>query len=305
MVQNGTLRIGDVILAGMQHGKIKAMFDYHDQRIQVADPCTPVQILGLDGPPKAGDTFRVISAGKEAREVATSRKQILREQALRAKRHITLNEVGRRLAVGNFQELNIILKGDVDGSIEALSEALLKLSIEKIHINIIHKGVGQISESDILLASSADAIVIGFHVRPSSNARKLAAKEVIEIRLYDIIYDAINDVKDAMQGMLAPSVTEITTGTGKIREIFKISKIGTVAGCYMTDDYIKKSNQVRLIRNGIVIYTGNIKQLKRFKEEVQEVKSGFEFGMSIENFNDIKVGDLIEGFEQQTVQQTL
>ena len=305
MVQTGTLQVGDIILAGAYYGKIKAMADHRGQRVQKAIPATPVQILGLNGAPQSGDIFKVMDTDKEAREIATHRQQILREQGMRAKKHITLDEIGRRLAIGNFKELKIVLKGDVDGSIEALSDSLLKLSTEEIQVNLIHKGVGAISESDVLLASAADAIVIGFQVRPSANARKLAEKEGIDIRLYSIIYDAINNVQDAIQGMLAPSVEEVITGNATVREIFKITKVGTVAGSYVTDGHLKKVNQVRLIRDGIVVYTGKINQIRRFKEDVQEVRNGFECGISIENFNDIKVGDVIEGFTEREVERKL
>jgi translation initiation factor IF-2 len=305
MVQGGTLKRGDVVVAGAYYGKVKAMADHLGHRVQEAIPATPVQVLGLNGAPQAGDTFRVMSSDKEAREVASHKEQILREQSLRTRTHITLDEIGRRLAIGNFKELNIILKGDVDGSVEALADALLKLSTEEIQVNILQKSVGAISESDVLLASAADAIVIGFQVRPSVQARKLAEKEGIEIRLYSIIYDAINNVKDAMQGMLAPSIEEVITGNATVREVFKISKVGTVAGCYVTDGYLKRANPIRLIRDGIVIYTGRIHQLKRFKEDVQEVKTGFECGMSIANFNDIKVADVLEGFEEKEVARKL
>ncbi|MCG8340265.1 MAG: translation initiation factor IF-2 [Cytophagales bacterium] len=303
MVQEGTLKTGDVMLVGMHYGKIKAMFDHRGNKIKEAKPSTPVQVLGINGAPQAGDSFKIMNTERIAREIATKRQQILREQNFRTKTHITLDQVGERLAIGNFKEFNIILKGDVDGSIEALSDALLKLSTKEININIILRGVGQISESDILLASASDAIIIGFQVRPSVNARKLAEKEGIEIRLYSIIYDVINEVKDAMEGMLAPSVEEVITGTAEVRETFKISKVGTVAGCYVTDGSIKKAKKIRLIRDGIVIYTGNIHQLKRFKDDVPEVKTGFECGMSIKNFNDIKTGDVIEGFEEKEVKR--
>lgn len=305
MVQAGTLEAGDIVLAGAYYGKVKAMNNHRGHHVQKAIPATPVQVLGLNGAPQAGDTFRVMSTDKEAREVATQKQQMLREQSLRTKTHITLDEIGRRLAIGNFKELNIILKGDVEGSIEALSDSLLKLSTEEIQVNIIHKGVGAITDSDILLASAADAIVIGFQVRPSASTRKLAEKEDIEIRLYSIIYDAINNVKDAMQGMLAPSVEEVITGSATVREVFKISKVGTIAGCYVTDGHIKKVNKIRLIRDGIVIYTGSIHQIKRFKEEAQEVKHGYECGISITNFNDIKVEDVIEGFEEKEIARKL
>ena len=305
MVQSGTLKVGDVVLAGAYYGKVKAMTDYFTRHVKEAIPSTPIQVLGLNGPPQAGDTFRVTTSDKEAREAAIHKQQIMREQSLRTRTHITLDEIGRRLAVGSFKELNIILKGDVDGSVEALADALLKLSTEEIQVNVIYKSVGAISESDILLASAADAIVIGFQVRPSANVRKLAVKEGIEIRLYSIIYDAVDNVKTAMQGMVAPSIEETITGNATVREVFKISKLGTVAGCYMTDGYIKKANQVRLVRDGIVIYTGRINQIKRLKEDVQEIRNGFECGISIKNFNDIKVGDTIEGFEEKEVVRQL
>ena len=305
MVQAGTLEIGDVLLAGSHFGKVKAMFDHRGQRLKSVGPSTPVQMLGLDGAPQAGDRFNVMGSDKEAREIATKREQILREQSVRTKKHITLDEIGRRLAVGNFKELNVIVKGDVDGSVEALSDSLLKLSTEEVQVNIIHKAVGQISESDVLLATASDAIIIGFQVRPSAGARKIAETEEIEIRLYSIIYDAINEIKDAMEGLLAPTEQEVITGNIEIRETFKISKVGTVAGCYVTDGYVKRNNQIRVIRDGIVTYTGDIGQLKRFKDDVTEVKSGYECGLSIKGFNDIKVGDVIEGFEIQEVKRTL
>ena len=305
LVQTGTLKIGDPILAGAHYGKVKAMFDHRSHRLKTAGPATPVLVLGLDGAPQAGDKFNVMESEREAREVASKREQLQREQSLRTKKHITLDEIGRRLAIGSFRELNVIVKGDVDGSVEALSDSLLKLSTDEVQISIIHKAVGQISESDVLLASASDAIIVGFQVRPSAGARKLAEQEEIEIRLYSIIYDAINEIKDAMEGMLAPKLEEVITGNAEVREVFKISKVGTVAGCMITDGHIKKANQVRLIRDGIVVYAGEINQLKRFKEDVQEVKSGYECGISIKNFNDIKVGDNIEGFEEKEVKRTL
>ncbi|NQZ75202.1 MAG: translation initiation factor IF-2 [Ekhidna sp.] len=305
MVQAGTLRVGDVLLAGPYFGKVKAMFDHRGQKVQEAGPSTPVLMLGLDGAPQAGDKFNVMESDREAREVANKREQILREQSIRTKKHITLDEIGRRLAIGSFKELNVIVKGDVDGSIEALADSLLKLSTEEVQVNILHKAVGQISESDVLLASASDAVIVGFQVRPSGGARRLAESEEIEIRLYSIIYDAINDVKDAMEGMLEPTSEEVITGNIEVRDVFKISKVGTVAGCYVTDGIVKRSNQVRLIRDGIVVYTGEINQLKRFKEDVSEVKNGYECGLSIKNFNDIKVGDIIEGFEVKEVKRTL
>lgn len=305
LVQSGTLRVGDVILAGAHYGKVKAMTDHKGLRLKNAGPSIPVQVLGIDGAPQAGDKFNVMESEREAREIATKREQILREQAIRTRKHITLDEIGRRLAIGSFKQLNIIIKGDVDGSIEALSDSLLKLSNEEVQVVIIHKAVGQISESDVLLASASDAVIIGFQVRPSVNAKRLAENEQIEIRLYSIIYDAINDVKDAIVGMLAPTMEEVITGSIEIREVFKISKVGTVAGCYVTDGFIKRSNQIRVIRDGIVIHTGSIDTLKRFKDDVAEVKSGFECGLSVKNFNNIEVGDTIEGFEQKEVKRTL
>jgi len=301
MVQSGMLKLGDIVLAGACYGKVRAMTDHLSRSVKQAIPATPVQILGLNGAPQAGDTFRVMSSDKEAREAASYKHQIMREQSLRTKKHITLDEIGRRLAIGNFKELNILLKGDVDGSVEALADALLKLSTEEIRINIIHKSVGAITESDVLLAAAADAIVIGFQVRPSTGIRKLAEKEGIDIRLYSIIYDAINHVKDAMQGMASPTVEERITGSATVREIFKISKVGTVAGCYVADGYLQQTQQIRLIRDSIVVYTGRIYQIKRLKEDVKTVKSGFECGISIKNFNDIKVEDTIEGFEEKEV----
>ena len=305
MVQSGTLKIGDVMLAGAHYGKVKAMFDHRGKKLDQAGPSTPVLVLGLDGAPQAGDKFNVMDSDREAREIANKREQIQREQSMRTKKHITLDEIGRRLAIGSFKELNVIIKGDVDGSIEALSDSLLKLSTDEVQVNIIHKAVGQISESDVLLASASDAIILGFQVRPSANARNIADKEEIEIRLYSIIYDAIDEIKDAMEGMLAPTTEEVITGNIEVREIFKISKIGTVAGCMVTDGYVKRNNQIRLIRDGIVKYTGEIDQLKRFKDDVAEVKKGYECGISIKGYNDIKVGDVIEGFEEREVKRTL
>lgn len=305
LVQSGTLQVGNVLLAGSFFGKVKAMFDHHGKKVKAAGPSTPVLMLGLDGAPQAGDKFNVMENDREAREIATKREQIIREQSIRTKKHITLDEIGRRLAIGSFKELNIIVKGDVDGSVEALSDSLLKLSTDEVQVNIIHKGVGQISESDVLLATASDAIIVGFQVRPSSGAKKIAEKDEIEIRLYSVIYDAINEVKDAMEGLLAPTVEEVITGNIEVREIFKISKVGTVAGCYVTDGYVKRSNNIRLIRDGIVTYEGEIGQLKRFKEDVQEVKQSFECGISIKNFNDIKIGDVIEGYEQREVKRSL
>jgi translation initiation factor IF-2 len=305
MVQSGTMKIGDVVVAGSNYGRVKAMYDHRGNRLQEVGPSTPVQMLGLDGAPQAGEKFNVMDTDSEAREIATKRGQIQREQSIRTKKHITLDEIGRRLAIGSFKELNVIVKGDVDGSIEALSDSLQKLSTAEVQVNIIHKAVGQISESDVLLASASDAVIIGFQVRPSSNARKLAEAEEIEVRLYSIIYDAINDIKDAMEGLLEPTAEEVITGNIEVREVFKISKIGTVAGCMVTEGIVKRSNKVRLVRDGIVVYTGEINQLKRFKDDVGEVKNGYECGISIKNFHDIKEGDIIEGFEIREVKRKL
>lgn len=303
MVQMGTLKIGDVMLAGPHYGRVKAMFDHKGKRMKEAGPSTPVQVLGLGGAPQAGDTFKVYDNEREARDIANSREQILREQSLRTKKHITLDEIGRRLAIGSFKELNIIIKGDVDGSVEALSDSLLKLSKAEVSVNIIHKAVGQISESDVLLASASDAIIIGFNVRPSSNAKKLAENEEIEIRHYSIIYDAINQIKDAIEGMLEPEFEEVITGNVQVREVFKISKIGTVAGSYVTDGYVTRKNKIRIIRDGIVIHDGEIDQLKRFKDDVAEVKAGYECGISIKNFNNIQIDDIIEGYMMQEIKR--
>jgi translation initiation factor IF-2 len=309
LVQSGTLKIGDMVLAGSHYGKVKAMLDYRGNKLTKAGPSMPVQILGLNGAPQAGDKFNVTTE-REAKEIATRREQLLREQGIRAIKRTTLNELGRRIALG-FKQLNIIVKADVDGSVEALSDSLLKLSKEEVEVRIIHKGVGQISEADVTLATTADAIIIGFQVRPSANARKLADKESVEIRLYSIIYDAINDVKDALEGMLAPTIEEVILGNAEVREVFKISKVGTVAGCYITEGVIKRNSKVRLIRDGIVIYgggesnNGEISALKRFKDDVNEVKTGFECGISLRNFNNILVGDIIEAYEQKEVKRKL
>jgi translation initiation factor IF-2 len=303
MVQAGTLKVGDIMLAGPHYGRVKAMFDHKGKKLITAGPSTPVQVLGLGGAPQAGDNFKVFDTEREAREIANSREQILREQSMRTKKHITLDEIGRRLAIGSFKELNIIIKGDVDGSVEALADSLLKLSKDEVKVNIIHQGVGQISESDVLLASASDAIIIGFQVRPSTNAKKLAEQEEIEIRHYSIIYDAINQIKDAIEGMLEPEFEEIITGNIVVREVFKISKIGTVAGCYVTDGFITRKNKIRVVRDGIVIYDGEIDQLKRFKDDVSEVKAGYECGISIKKFNDIFVDDTIEGYHMQEIKR--
>jgi translation initiation factor IF-2 len=305
LIDAGTLKIGDVIIAGSYFGHVKAMYNERGKRIEQAGPSTPVQILGLNGAPQAGDKFNVMESDKEARDIANKREQLQREQSLRTQKHITLDEIGRRIAIGNFQEINIVVKGDVDGSIEALSDSLIKLGTDEIQVNIIHKGVGQISESDVLLAAASNAIIIGFQVRPSMNARKLAEKEEIDIRLYSIIYDAINEVRDAMEGMLSPEVKEEIIATVEVRDVFKIKKVGSVAGCMVREGKITRNTKIRIIRDGIVIYTGNLGSLKRFKDDVKEVVSGYECGLNIENFNDIKVGDIVEGYQQVEVKKKL
>jgi translation initiation factor IF-2 len=305
LVENGTLKIGDIMLAGQYFGRVKALVNSLGERVKEAGPSEPVQILGLPGAPQAGDKFNIMETDREAREIANKREQLNREMSIRAKKHITLDEIGRRKAIGTFKELNVIVKGDVDGSVEALSDSLLKLSTDEVQVNIVHKAVGQISESDVTLASAADAIVIGFQVRPSNNARKIADAEQIEIRLYSIIYDAINEIKAAMEGLLAPKEEEVVTGNIQVREVFKISKVGTIAGCYVTDGYVKRNNKVRIIREGIVVHEGEIAQLKRFKDDVAEVKNGYECGLSIKNYNDIVMDDIIESFEIRELKRTL
>ena len=305
LVQNGTLKIGDIMVAGIYHGRVKAMFNERGQKIETAHPGQPALILGLNGAPQAGDNFNVLETEQEAREVASKREQLQREQGLRTGKILTLAEIGRRIAVGNFRELNIIVKGDVDGSVEALSDSLIELSTEQIQVNIIHKAVGQISESDVTLASASDAIIVGFQVRPSLPARRMAEHEGVDIRLYSVIYAAIEEVKAAMEGLLSPEIKEEILGSAEVREIFKISKVGTVAGCMVKDGKIKRGCKVRLIRDGIVIYTGDLDSLKRFKDDAKEVTVGFECGMSIVGYNDIKVGDYIESFEEHEVKQSL
>ena len=305
LVSNGTLRVGDIVLAGTSYGKVKAMFNERNQRIKEAGPAEPVLILGLNGAPAAGDTFHVFDTDQEAREVANKREQLQREQGLRTQKMLTLDEVGRRLALGDFHELNIIVKGDVDGSVEALSDSLIKLSTEQIQVNVIHKGVGQISESDVTLAAASDAIIVGFQVRPSNPAAKLAEQEGVDIRKYSVIYDAIEEVKAAMEGMLAPTLKEQVTATIEVREVFNISKVGQVAGAMVKTGKVKRSDKARLIRDGIVVFTGNINALKRFKDDVKEVGTNFECGISLTSCNDIKVGDVIETFEEIEVKQTL
>lgn len=305
LVQGGTLRIGDPILAGSYSGKVKALFNERGAKVQEAGPSVPVQVLGMQGAPTAGDRFNAMESESEAREIANKRLQLMREQGLRTQKHITLDEIGRRLAIGNFKELNLIIKGDVDGSIEALADSLLKLSTEEIQVNVISKGVGQISESDVLLASASDAIIIGFQVRPSANARKLAEQEQIDIRLYSIIYDAINEIKAAMEGMLSPEFEEKIVANVEIRETFKISKVGTIAGCMVLDGKISRNSKVRVVRDGVVIYTGELASLKRFKDDVKEVSKGYECGLNIQNFNNIEVGDIVEAYEQVEVKRKL
>ena len=305
LVQAGTLRIGDYVLAGKNSGKVKAMHDERGKEVTEAGPSTPVSILGLDGAPQAGDKFNVFADEREAKQIATKRTQLQREQSVRTQRHITLDEIGRRIALGDFQELNIILKGDVDGSVEALTDSFQKLSTEEIQVNIIHKGVGAITESDVLLASASDAIIIGFNVRPMGNARSIADKEEIDIRMYSIIYDAINDLKDAMEGMLSPELKEEITGDAEIREIFKVSKIGSIAGCMVTSGKIFRNSSIRLIRDGVVIFTGELSSLKRFKDDAKEVAKGYDCGMQIKNYNDINEGDVIEAFHEVEVKKKL
>lgn len=305
LIQGGTLKIGDAVLAGSYSGRIKALTNERGERVEQAGPSSPIQLLGMSGAPTAGDRFYVMEDEASARQVANKRLQLQREQGMRATKHITLDEIGRRLAVGNFRELNIIVKGDVDGSIEALSDSLLQLSTDEIQVNVIHKSVGAISESDVLLASASDAVIVGFQVRPTANARKLAEQEQIDIRLYSIIYDAIEEIKSAMEGMLAPKFEEKIVANVEIRETFKITKVGTIAGCMVLDGKISRSNDIRLIRDGVVVHTGRLASLKRYKDDVKEVSAGYECGLNIENYNDIKEGDIVEAFEQVEVQRKL
>jgi translation initiation factor IF-2 len=305
LVQSGTLHVGDVVLAGCHSGRVRAMFNERGHKVTEAGPATPVKLLGLSGAPQAGDKFVVMEDEREAREIANKRLQLQREQGMRTKKHITLDEIGRRLAIGDFKELNIIVKGDVDGSIEALADSLLKLSTPKVQVNIIHKSVGAISESDVMLASASNAIIVGFQVRPTGSARRLAEDEQIDVRLYSIIYDAINEVKAAMEGMLAPEFVEKVTCNIEVREVFHITKVGTVAGCYVLDGKVNRNTKVRVIRDGIVVHTGNLGSLKRFKDDVKEVNAGYECGLNIENFDDIKAGDIIEGYDLVEVKAKL
>ena len=305
LIQNGTLKMGDYMLAGKHSGKVKAIYNERGVTLDEAPPATPVSVLGLDGAPQAGDTFYILEDEKEAKQIAAKRTQLIREQSVRTQRHITLDEIGRRIALGEFKELNIILKGDVDGSVEALTDSLQKLSTGEIEINIIHKGVGAITESDVLLASASDAIVIGFNVRPMGNARVIADKEEIDIRSYSIIYDAINDIKDAMEGMLSPEMREEITGTAEIRETFKISKIGTIAGCMVTAGKIYRNSGIRIIREGVVIHSGSLISLKRFKDDAKEVAKGYDCGLQVKSYNDIKIDDVVECFQEVAIKKTL
>lgn len=305
LVSNGTLKVGDVVVAGIHHGRIKAMFNERGQRIKEARPAEPALILGLNGAPQSGDNFNVLESEQEAREIANKREQLLREHNARTSTHVTLEEIARRRALGNFQEMNIIVKGDVDGSVEALSDSLLKLSTEQFQVNVIHKAVGQISESDVMLAAASDAIIVGFQVRPSQSARKIAESEDIDIRLYSIIYDAIEEIKSAMEGMLSPELKEEIVGSAEVQEVFKITKVGTVAGCLVRDGKIKRNNKIRLIRDGIVVYSGELASLKRFKDDVKDVATGYECGLNINNYNDIRVGDVIESYEEVEVKRSL
>jgi translation initiation factor IF-2 len=305
MVQAGSLKIGDYVLAGRHSGKVRAMFDERGKSLKVAGPSTPVSLLGLDGAPQAGDKFNVFEDEREAKQIATKRSQLQREQSVRTQKHITLDEIGRRIALGDFKELNIILKGDVDGSVEALTDSFQKLSTEEIQVNIIHKAVGAITESDVLLASASDAIVIGFNVRPSGSARTIADTEEVDIRMYSIIYDAINDLKDAMEGMLSPDMKEEITGTAEIREVYKISKVGNIAGSMVLTGKVFRDSQLRVIREGIVVHTGEFAALKRFKDDAKEVAKGYDCGMQIKGYNDIKVGDVIETFHEVAVKKKL
>ena len=305
LVQNGSLKIGDYILAGKTSGKVKAMFDESGNSLEVAKPSTPVSVLGLDGAPQAGDQFKVLEDEKEAKQIASKRTQLVREQSVRTQKHLTLDEIGRRIAIGDFQEFNVIIKGDVDGSVEALTDSFQNLSTEEIQVNIIFKGVGAITESDVLLASASDAVIIGFNVKPTQSARKLSEKEQIDIRSYSIIYDAINDLKDAMEGMLSPEMKEENTGEAEVRDTFKISRIGTIAGCMVTSGKIHRNSSVRVVRGGEQIFEGKLLSLKRFKDDVKEVAKGYDCGIQINDFNDLEVGDLIKCYQEIAVKKKL
>jgi len=305
LVEEGTLKVGDIVLAGRYTGRVRAMLNEQGKNLKEAPPSTPVSILGINGAPNAGDKFHVMDDEREARNIAVRRDQLHREQGLRTQKHITLDEIGRRLAIGDFKELNLIVKGDVDGSIEALSDSLLKLSTEEIQVNIVHQAVGAITDADVNLASASEAIIIGFQVRPTVTARRLADDEQIDIRLYSVIYKAIDELKSAMEGMLSPDIEEVIVGTADVREVFNISKIGTIAGCFVTSGYIKRNSMIRLIRDGIVIHEGTLGSLKRFKDDVKEVKNNYECGLNINNFNNIQVGDIIEAYEEKEVARKL
>ncbi|MEG2755951.1 MAG: translation initiation factor IF-2, partial [Mucinivorans sp.] len=305
LVQNGTLNVGDILLSGIYSGRVKAMFNERGKKITSATPATPVLVLGLNGAPQAGDTFNVMDDDKSAREIATKREQLQRMQGLRTQKHITLDEIGRRIAIGSFKELNLIVKGDVDGSIEALTDSLIELSTEEVQVNVIHKAVGAISESDVLLAAASNAIIVGFQVRPSNTARRIAEAEEIDIRLYSIIYDAIGEIKDAIEGMLAPETKEEIISSVEVLEVFKITKVGSVAGCIVREGKISRNSKIRVIRDGIVIYTGKLGSLKRFKDDVKDVNTGLDCGLNIENFNDIKVGDFVESYETVEIARKL
>ena len=305
LVQNGTLRVGDIVLAGATYGKVKAIYNERNLPIREAGPSQPMLMLGLNGAPQAGDGFNVMADEKESKAIATKRLQLQREQGLRTQKHITLDEIGRRIAIGDFKELNIIVKGDVDGSVEALSDSLLKLSNEEVMVNVIHKSVGAITESDVLLASASNAVIVGFQVRPSVSARKLAEAEQIDIRLYSIIYQAIEEIKAAIEGMLSPDIEEKILCNIEVRDVFKITKVGSVAGCMVLDGKVTRNTKIRVIRDGIVVFTGNLGSLKRFKDDVKEVLTGYECGLNIDGFNDIKVGDIVEGYEQIEVKRKL
>ena len=305
LVQNGTLHVGDIMLSGCYTGRVKAMFNERGQKVEEAGPSTPVSVLGLNGAPTAGETFNILADEKEAKDIANKREQLIRIQGIKTQKHMTLEEIGRRIAIGNFKELNVIVKGDVDGSVEALSDSIIKLSTEEVRVNVIHKAVGAISESDILLAAASDAIIIGFQVRPMPSARKLAEKEEIEIRLYSVIYDCINELKSGIEGMLEPEQKEEVTSTAEVMETFKISKVGTIAGCIVREGKLLRSAKVRVIRDGIVVYTGELGSLKRFKDDVKEVASGMDCGLNIQGYNDIKVGDIVEAYNIVEIKRTL
>ncbi|MBQ5508311.1 MAG: translation initiation factor IF-2, partial [Muribaculaceae bacterium] len=305
LVDNGTLRVGDIVLAGTHYGKVKAMFNERNQRIKEAGPSSPALILGLNGAPTAGDKFNVMDTDQEARQIANKREQLQRELGLRTQKRVTLEDIGRRRALGDFHELNVIVKGDVDGSIEALGDSLIKLSTPEVQVNVIHKAVGAISESDVTLAAASDAYIIGFQVRPSADAKRLAAQEGVDIRIYSIIYDAIEEIKSAMEGMLSPDIKEEVIGSAEVKEVYHISKVGTIAGAMVKEGKLKRGCKVRLIRDGIVRFTGNLASLKRFKDDAKEVASGYECGFSIQSYNDIVVGDIVEAFEEIEVQKTL